>query len=296
MRYGAVETGGTKIVCAVIEEDGTIVERMQIPTGMPEETMKAVKEWFCGKEIAAFGVSTFGPVSLKKDSPMYGHILETTKESWKYYDILAELSTFGLPIGLDTDVNGACLGEIAFGAAKGLGDVLYLTVGTGIGAGIVLNGQPVHGMLHPEAGHVRLIRRAGDCRRSVCPYHECCAEGMASGTAVKACYGVPASELSDNCDYLESEADYLAQALVNYILTVSPKKIIMGGGLMHEKALFPLIRRRVTELLGGYLVTDELKDMESYISPSGCLDNQGILGCLVLAKEALRKNICADNE
>lgn len=290
MRFGAVETGGTKIVCAVLEENGTIIERMQLSTEAPQGTMKAVAEWFSGKDIAAFGVSSFGPISLKKGSPMYGHILETTKEGWKYYNVLEELSGFGVPIGLDTDVNGACLGEIAFGAAMGLEDVLYLTVGTGIGAGIVLNGRPVHGMLHPEAGHVRLLRRAGDTRRSVCPYHDCCAEGMASGTAVRAYYGIPASELSDNMDYLESEADYLAQALVNYILTVAPKKIIMGGGLMHEKALFPLIRRRVEELLGGYLVTDEIGDMEHYISPSACADNQGILGCLVLAKDALRQS------
>lgn len=288
MRYGALEAGGTKMVCAVIEENGTVLEKVSIPTEAPEKTMKAVAGWFADKEIAGLGVAAFGPICLDEKSPRYGFILETTKTEWKYYDLLKELRPLGVPIAVDTDVNGACLGEAVYGCAKGLSDVLYLTVGTGIGAGIVIGGKTVRGMLHPEAGHVRVMRRANDPLKSVCAYHENCVEGLASGSAIRARYGVPATELMDRDDVWELEADYLAQALAGYICTVSPKKIILGGGVMHQEKLFPLIRTKVAEYLNGYLVTEELQDMEQYICPSALKDNQGILGCLALILQKIK--------
>ncbi len=290
MHYGCIEAGGTKMVCAVLNGEGDVLERVSIPTERPEKTMQAIVEWFGTKECAAFGVAAFGPVDLDPQSATYGHILETTKTEWRFYDLLAPLRTFGVPIGLDTDVNGACIGEATFGVAKGLSDVLYLTVGTGIGAGILVGGKAIHGMLHPEAGHVSIVRRVGDTQKSICPFHENCVEGLCSGPALKARYGVPATELFDREDVWELEADYLAQALVQYIVTVSPKKIVLGGGVMHQEQLFPLLRRNVKEKLGGYLRTPELVDMENYIVPSSLADNQGILGCLVLAKRALWGN------
>ncbi len=288
MRYGALEAGGTKMVCAVIEENGTVLEKVSIPTEAPEKTMKAVAGWFADKEIAGFGVAAFGPICLDEKSPRYGYILETTKSEWKYYDLLQELRPLGVPIAVDTDVNGACLGEAVYGCAKGLSDVLYLTVGTGIGAGIVIGGRTVRGMLHPEAGHVRVMKRANDPLKSVCAYHENCVEGLASGSAIRARYGVPAAELTERGDVWELEADYLAQAIAGYICTVSPKKIILGGGVMHQEKLFPLIRTKVAEYLNGYLVTGELQDMEHYICPSALKDNQGILGCLALILQKIK--------
>ncbi len=285
--YGCIEAGGTKMVCAVLTEDGRVLERISIPTRGPVETMEEVTAWFADKGCKAFGVAAFGPVDLNPQSETYGHILETTKTAWRYYDLLKPLRSFGVPIGIDTDVNGACLGEATYGAAQGLADVLYLTVGTGIGAGILVGGKPVHGMQHPEAGHVSIVRRWGDTVKSICPFHENCVEGLCSGPALNARYGVPATELYDREDVWELEADYLAQALVQYIFTVSPQRIVLGGGVMHQEKLFPLIREKVMEKLGGYLQTPELKDMQNYIVPSALWDNQGVLGCLVLAKQAM---------
>lgn len=291
MRYGALEAGGTKMVCGVMEEDGTVLAKVSIPTKLPDKTMKAVAEWFADKEISGLGVAAFGPICLDEKSPKYGYILETTKTEWKYYDLLTELRPLGVPIALDTDVNGACLGEAVYGCAKGISDVLYLTVGTGIGAGIVIGGRPVHGMLHPEAGHVRIRKRTDDSLKSVCAYHENCVEGLASGSAIFARYHVPASELSDRDDVWELEADYLAQAIAGYICTVSPKKVILGGGVMHQEKLFPLIRKKVAAYLNGYLVTAELTDMEQYICPSALKDNQGILGCLALIMQKVSEKV-----
>ena len=190
-------------------------------------------------------------------------------------------------MGLDTDVNGSCLGEMTFGCARGLDNVLYLTFGTGVGAGIAIGGQLLHGMLHPEAGHILMPRHPEDTYEGKCPYHKTCLEGMAAGPAIEARWGDKAKNLADRDEVWEMESWYIAQALVNYILTLSPRKIILGGGVMHQEQLFPLIRSKVTEFLNGYLNTKELKDMDSYIVPSSLHDDQGIMGCVELAKRAL---------
>lgn len=287
MLLGALEAGGTKMVCAVGDENGNIIEQVKFPTLDPSETMRKIVDYFSDKKIAALGVAAFGPVGVNKQSENYGKILETTKTEWKYFDLLKSLEPLGVPMSIETDVGGSCIGEVWKGAAKGLENVVYVTVGTGIGAGIMVNGRIIHGMIHPEGGHVLINRRMGDTCRSVCGYHDNCVEGLASGTAIREHWGKPADELLDRDEVWELEADYISQALTDYIVTVSPQKIILGGGVMHVAKLFPLIRKRTKEYLNGYLVAEELEDFDSYIVPAGLGDNQGIVGCLKLAADCV---------
>lgn len=287
MRLGAIEAGGTKMVCAVGDENGNIFEQVKFPTLMPEETMAKIVGYFSDKEISAVGVAAFGPVGIDKKHPNYGKLLETTKVEWKNFDLLGSLKGLNVPMNIETDVGGSCIGEAWKGAAKGLDNVVYVTVGTGIGAGIMVNGKIVHGMLHPEAGHIRINKRSTDSCDSVCCYHENCVEGLASGTAIRARWSLPAEELLDREEVWELEADYIAQALANYIMVVSPQKIILGGGVMHVEKLFPLIREKTKQYINGYLVADELEDMDSYIVKAGLGDDQGIVGCLKLAADCL---------
>lgn len=288
MLLGALEAGGTKMVCAIGDENGNIIELVKFPTLKPQETMDSIIDYFSDKNISALGVAAFGPVGVNKNSHNYGKILETTKVEWKYFDLLGSLKSLGVPMKIETDVGGSCIGEAWLGAAKGLENVVYVTVGTGIGAGIMVNGKIIHGMLHPEGGHISIIRHSGDKCKSVCAYHDNCVEGLASGTAIKAHWGSPAQELLERDEVWELEADYLAQALADYIMTVSPQKIILGGGVMHVEKLFPLIREKLKQYVNGYLVTDELADIDSYIVPAGLGDDQGIVGCLKLAADCIK--------
>lgn len=288
MLYGALEAGGTKMVCAIGKEDGTIIEQVSIPTTTPEETMPRIIEYFKDKDIASLGVGTFGPVDVNEGSDTYGHILDTPKLPWRGYDVAGTLEKeLGVKVGIDTDVNGSCLGEITFGASKGLDPVVYITIGTGVGVGIFVNGRLLHGMLHPEAGHVLIRQHENDTYSGKCPYHGNCLEGMAAGPAIEARWGKKAVELKDDTKVWELEAYYIAQAIVGYIMTISPKRIILGGGVMHQEQLFPLIRKEVEKLMNGYLTTKEMKDLDNYIVPASLNDDQGIMGCIQLAKQAL---------
>lgn len=286
-KYGALEAGGTKMVCAVGLADGTILDQVSIPTTTPEETINKIAEYFEDKDIVALGVASFGPVDVKKNSPTYGYILSTPKLAWQNYDLLSALrAKINVPMELDTDVNGSCLGEMTFGCAKGLDSVMYITIGTGVGAGIAINGQLVHGMLHPEAGHSLLQKHPDDKYKGRCPFHPNCVEGLCSGPAIEERWGAKAITLTDRDEVWELEAYYLAQAIVDYISILSPQKIILGGGVMHQLQLFPLIRKKTLELLNGYIVTDELKDIDNYIVPASLNDDQGIMGAIQLAKWA----------
>lgn len=288
MRIGALEAGGTKMVCAVGREDGTILEQMSIPTTTPEETIPKIISYFKEKDICALGVAAFGPVDVNPRSDTYGYILDTPKLAWRHKDLLGELKKeLPVPMGLDTDVNGSCLGEMTYGCAKGLDSVIYLTIGTGIGVGVGINGKPLHGMLHPEGGHVLLTRHKDDTEGGICPYHKNCFEGLACGPSIEARWGKKAVELAGRAEVWELESFYIAQALVDFIMILSPRKIILGGGVMHQEQLFPLIRTKVKELLGGYLNTRELADMDSYIVPASLHDDQGIMGCIKLGLDAL---------
>lgn len=287
MRIGALEAGGTKMVCAVGDENGNIFEQISIPTTIPEETMPAIVKYFSDKNIEALGVACFGPVCLDKASPKYGYITSTPKHGWQNYNIVGYLKeSLQVPVGFDTDVNGSALGEATFGCAKGLKNVVYLTIGTGIGAGIITEGNLLHGNLHPEAGHILLRKNPTDGYSGKCPYHGDCFEGLASGPAIEERYGKGAKELKDKQEVWQLEAYYIAQALTSYILILAPERIILGGGVMHQLQLFPLIRQEVKNMLGGYLATSQLDRMDEYIVPAGLNDDQGIIGCLVLGKKA----------
>lgn len=292
MRLGALEAGGTKMVCAIGDETGKIFEQVSIPTGTPEETMPNMIAYFQDKDIEALGIATFGPVDVNPASATYGTILDTPKLPWKQYPLLNALKeALKVPMKLDTDVNGSCLGEMTYGSAKGLDSVMYITIGTGIGVGIAIGGKLVHGMLHPEAGHILITPAAGDESHCVCPYHKNCLEGLAAGPSIEKRWGAKAVQLVDKTEVWELESEYLAQAIMDFILTVSPQRIILGGGVMHQLQLFPLIRKKVMEYMNGYIRTPEMADMDTYIVPASLNDDQGILGCIRLAELSLKEQV-----
>ncbi len=290
MKFGALEAGGTKMVCAIGLEDGTILEQVSIPTRTPEETIPDIIAYFKDKDIVSLGIGSFGPVDVNKGSSTYGHILDTPKLAWKGYDLVGNIkNALNIPIELDTDVNGSCLGEMTFGCARSLNNVIYITIGTGVGVGIGIDGKLVHGMLHPEAGHILLRKHPDDTFEGWCPYHGTCLEGMAAGPAIEKRWGKKAVELTDRDEVWEIESYYIAQALVDYIMTISPQKIILGGGVMHQEQLFPKIRKKTLEMINGYINTKELQDIDNYIVPASLNDNQGIMGAIQLAKWAAGK-------
>ena len=286
--FGALEAGGTKMVCAIGDEQGNILERISIPTLAPENTMPAIIEFFKSKNISALGIGCFGPVDLDKKSPTYGHITTTPKLAWKNYDIVGVCEKeLGVPVGFDTDVNGSALGEATWGCTKDLDNSIYITVGTGIGVGVIIDRKPYHGMLHPEGGHIFLARHPQDpMERGVCPYHELCLEGLASGPSIQARWGKPGAELADRKEVWELEAYYLAQAICSYIMILSPERIIVGGGVAHQEQMMPLIRAEVLRQMGGYITAKGMQDLDNYIVLPSLNDDQGILGALKLAMDA----------
>lgn len=286
--YGSLEAGGTKMVCAIGDEQGNILERISIPTLAPENTMPAILDFFKNKNISALGIGCFGPVDLDKKSPTYGYITTTPKLAWKNYDIVGVCEKeLGVPVGFDTDVNGSALGEATWGCTKDLDNSIYITVGTGIGVGVIIDRKPYHGMLHPEGGHIFLARHPQDpMERGVCPYHELCLEGLASGPSIQARWGKPGVELADRKEVWELEAYYLAQAICSYIMILSPERIIIGGGVAHQEQMMPLIRKEVLRQMGGYIAAKGMQDLDNYIVLPSLNDDQGILGALKLAMDA----------
>jgi len=287
MLFGALEAGGTKMVMAIGNENGEIINQITIPTETPDITMPNILQYFKDKNISALGVGSFGPIDLDKNSPTYGHITSTPKLAWANYNIVGTLNqVLNIPIGFDTDVNASALGEATWGCMKGLSSGIYITIGTGIGVGVYMNGELLHGMLHPEAGHILLSKHPMDSFKGVCPYHPNCFEGLASGPAIEMRWNQKAFELVDKLEVWDLEAYYIAQGIVNYILTISPHKIVLGGGVMHQEQLFPLIHKYVSTLLNGYIKAPQLTNLETYIVPPSLKDNQGIMGCIQLAKNA----------
>lgn len=287
MRLGALETGGTKMVCAIGDEKGNVYEKVIFETKTPGETVPELIAFFKERKIDALGIGCFGPIDLDEESETYGYITSTPKPGWGNYNILGAFKeALSCPVGFDTDVNASVLGEVTFGQAKGKKCVIYLTIGTGIGAGIYIEGKLLHGMLHPEAGHVLIQRRKEDTYKGKCPYHENCLEGLASGPAMEERWGQKANLLHEKQEVWDLEAWYVAQALTGYVLTLSPDMIILGGGVMYQRQLFPMIRKYVTDILNGYVKTKELSDMDNYIVPESLEGNQGILGCFELAKNS----------
>ena len=291
MLYGGLEAGGTKMICAIGNENGEILERAVFPTLSPQETMPKMLEFFKEKDIKSLGIACFGPIDLNKESGTYGYITSTPKELWRNFDIVGEFKrNLNVPIGFDTDVNGSLLGEINWGCAQGKTDALYITIGTGIGGGVMSNGKLLHGMLHPELGHIKMVVPKEDSYNGKCPYHGECFEGLASGPAIEERWGKKAVDLAGEESVWELESYYIAQALSTYILVLSPQIIILGGGVMHQKQLFPLIRKKTLEQLGGYIKTKELEDIDNYIVPASLNDDQGIMGAVKLAIDAAKED------
>lgn len=289
MRIGALEAGGTKMVVAIGNEQGEILDRLSIPTQTPETTMPQLTEYFKDNSIDALGIGCFGPIDLNRESATYGYITSTPKLPWRNYNIVGTFSeALQVPIGFDTDVNASAIGEATWGSTKDVRNSIYITIGTGVGVGVIIDGKPHHGMLHPEAGHILLAKHPKDTFKGTCPYHENCMEGLAAGPAIEARYGKKAYELAEQVEVWELEGYYIAQALVNYILTLSPQRIILGGGVMHQEQLMPIIHREVLRLLNGYIITPQLQDIENYIVLPKLNDNQGIMGCIKLALNEMR--------
>ena len=291
--WGGVEAGGTKTVCAVGTGPGDLRAEVRFPTTTPSQTIQRVIEFLreqARKEpLAAVGIGSFGPLDLDPQSPRFGYITSTPKPGWADANLAGSVrGSLATPVGLDTDVNAAALGEHRWGAARGLDDFVYLTVGTGIGGGAMINGRLTHGLGHPEMGHIRIPHdRDLDPFEGSCPYHSDCLEGLAAGPALEARWGQRGEMLGEDHPAWALEAEYLALGVVNMICVLSPQRIIMGGGIMEQRQIFPLLRRRVQELLNGYLPAPQIVEkIDEYVVPPGLGERAGVLGAFVLAQQA----------
>jgi fructokinase len=289
--FGGLEAGGTKFVCAVGTGPDDIRAVARFPTTTPTETIGRVLEFFHTQpQLEAIGVASFGPVDLHPASATYGYITTTPKPGWANTDLVGPLQReFNVPIGFDTDVNGAALGEGRWGAGQGLDTFVYLTIGTGIGGGAVAGGHLVHGLVHPEMGHI-LLRRdpARDPFTGACPYHGDCFEGLASGPALEKRWNAKAETLAPDHPAWVLEAHYIAQALCNFVCTLSPQRFILGGGVMAQEFLFPLIRAETQRLLNGYIQSPAIQThIDEYIIPPALGPRAGVLGALALAMNTI---------
>lgn len=292
--FGAVEAGGTKFVVAIGNDRGDILAQERFPTTDPASTLATVHDILRqrGREVGtleAIGVASFGPVELDRSSPRYGSIGQTPKAGWSGIDMTGRLAReFRCPVGFELDVIAAALAEYRWGAAQGIDNLVYVTVGTGIGGGIVVDGVPIHGLMHPEIGHIYPRRHALDLKfGGVCPFHGDCLEGLASGPAILARAGKELRQLDEAHPQWEIEADYLGQLCAQLVITVSPRRIIMGGGVMSQARLLPLIRPRVQRWLGDYIDRTEIRTgLDRYVVAPALGDNAGVLGALALAMHA----------
>jgi fructokinase len=291
--FGGIEAGGTKFVCAVGSGPDDLRNEVRFPTTTPEETIGQAIAYFeeqaKQESLSAIGISSFGPVDPNPDSPTFGYITTTPKPGWAHTDFAGVIGhALGVPVGFDTDVNGAALGEFRWGAAQGLDTFIYLTIGTGLGGGGLVNGKLIHGLIHPEMGHIRPQRHPHDDYPGACPFHGDCLEGMAAGPALEGRWGQRGETLPVDHPAWEIEAHYLAMGLVNFICTLSPQRIIMGGGVMEQAQLFPLIRQKVQALLNGYVQSPSiLEQIDKYIVPPGLGKRAGVLGAIALAQQQL---------
>lgn len=286
---GAIEAGGTKFLCAIADRDGATLMQTRIPTTTPDETLRAASAFFADAiarhgALAAFSIGSFGPLSLNPVASDYGCITSTPKAGWQNVDLLAHFrDTIAAPTALDTDVNCAAVGERLFGSGQGLDTFCYVTVGTGIGVGVLINGAPHGGANHPEAGHIRLPRAPGDDQfAGTCPYHGDCLEGLASGPAMHARWGAPAETLPSDHQAWEIEADYLAGLCATLTYTVRPDRIIIGGGVM-QPLMYDRVRRALTEKLAGYDSSMRAIDMADYVAAPTAGASAGLTGALALA-------------
>lgn len=299
---GAVEAGGTKIVCAVGSGPrDRLLARASLPTsGDPAALLAEVAAWLHEQssrlgDLRAIGIACFGPVDLSHGSPTFGHITSTPKPGWKGIDVAGAFRRAfpGLPIGFDTDVNGAALGEHCWGHGLGLDDFVYITIGTGIGAGAMVGGQLVHGLVHPEMGHMLLPRVIGDTFAGVCPYHGACWEGLCSGPALRARTGQSAEEIAPDHEAWALETHHIAQAIANITCVLSPRRVILGGsvrkaGRLGEERFFGLLREKVRAALRDYIDSPAMRDqIDGYIVPPLLGDDAGVCGAIALGQRAV---------
>ncbi len=292
-QFIGIEGGGTKFVCAYGSGPADLQGRTVIRTQKPEDTMPEILDYIRSVQtktkISAIGVSVFGPLDLDKQSLTYGHIMPTAKVEWSDFDMVGTLRKhFNLPIGFDTDVNGAAIGEYRWGAAQGLSDFLYLTIGTGIGGGAIVNGKLLHGAQHPEMGHIMIPQdRAQDAFEGVCAYHKNCFEGLASGPSMKVRWHVDSAlDLPKEHPAWDLEAYYLGTALSIYTFVLSPKRIILGGGVMRQEHLLAKVRTQMVVALKAYVRNYRVSDPESYVVSPGVGENSGVLGAIALAESS----------
>lgn len=287
---GAIEAGGTKVLCGIADEDGRLLSRVRIPTITPIETMGAARDFFTkntpsGRALHALSIGSFGPLSLNPVASNYGNITSTPKRGWEDFDLLEFLKqAISAPITLDTDVNCAAIGERLFGSGRGLDTFCYVTVGTGIGVGVLIDGAPHGGANHPEAGHIRLPRAPGDTEfAGICPYHGDCLEGLACGPAMMARWGVAGESLPSDHPAWEIEADYLAGLCATLTYVVRPDRIILGGGVMESADIHAQVRRALTAKLAGYDTSLRALDMDDYVVAPSAGPSAGLTGALALA-------------
>lgn len=289
--FGAIEAGGTKFVCAVGAASGELLAEARIATTTPAETLGRCVEFFAAQpKLAALGVGCFGPIELRRGAAKYGHITSTPKPGWQNADVVGPLErALGAPVAFDTDVNAAALGEARWGAARGLTSAIYLTIGTGIGGGALCEGQLLHGLLHPEMGHLLVPREPDDASfDGGCPYHGArCWEGVASGPALERRWGQRAETLPAEHPAWDLEARYIASALTTLVLVQSPERLILGGGVMQAAPLLPLVRGYLQRSLNGYVQADALtRSIERYVVSPGLGARSGVLGALALGAAA----------
>jgi fructokinase len=286
--YGGMEGGGTKFVCAVGTGPDEIIDEIRFPTTTPDETLEHAITFFKKHSLSAIGLAPFGPLDLNPKSPTFGCITATPKPGWSNTEIHARFRThFNIPLAFDLDVNAAAIGEYYWLPTNHAVDSLvYFTIGTGIGAGIILNGKIVHGLTHPEAGHIRLPHdRQKDPFPGICPFHGDCFEGLANGPAISKRWGQPADTLPEDHPAWNLEAEYIAHAVANVIFILSPQRIVLGGGVMERRQLFPIIRQKVQEILNGYLASPTFTgSMLEYIVEPGLGRRSAILGAMAMAK------------
>ena len=292
--FGGIEAGGTKFVCVVTDASKNILAETRFPTTTPGETIGRVINFFqeqnaqIPEPVSSLGIACFGPIDPQPSSPSFGYITSTPKPGWANTPIVQPLTeAFGVPVAIDTDVNAAAVGEGTWGAAAGMDNFLYLTIGTGIGGGGVFNGRPLHGLIHPEMGHIRIPHDlAKDPYAGYCSYHGDCFEGLAAGPALQQRWGQPGDSLPLEHPAWAGEAHYIALALQSFICTLSPTRIILGGGVMQQSHLFPMIHKEVVQLLRGYVQSPAiLRDIAAYIVPPGLGGRAGVLGAIALAQQ-----------
>lgn len=290
-----VELGGTKCVCLLASGPDDIRDKVRIKTTTPGETLPAIQavlqRWHDDHGFAAIGAASFGPIELDPAAARYGCVVNTSKAGWSGADILAPLRGFRVPIGFDTDVNGAALAEGRWGGAQGLDSHAYVTVGTGVGVGSVVRGRTVRGLGHSEAGHLRIPRLAGETWGGVCPYHGDCVEGLASGPAIQARAGAPGDRLEPSSAVWKEVVHALAALLHNLVLTTAPQRILIGGGVAGgQPFLLPRVRAALIQSLNGYGVApDIIERIDSFVAAPALGDRAGPLGAIALAEDALTR-------